>query len=57
VERSELVLGPLFTVGAAVFVVGLFRRSLPLTTAGALLIAADRRLPLAQRLKDALTPA
>jgi hypothetical protein len=57
VERSELVLGPLFTVGAAMVVVGVFRRSLPLTTAGALLIAADQRLPLAQRLKNALSPA
>jgi hypothetical protein len=54
VERSEVVLGPLFTLGAVLIAVGLVRRSLPLTAAGVAAVVADQRLPVAQRLKDAL---
>jgi hypothetical protein len=54
VERSEVVLGPLFTIGVALVVIGLLRRSAPTAVAGALAIVADQRLPLAQRLKVAL---
>jgi hypothetical protein len=56
VERSDVVLGPLFTLGAVLVAVGLRRRSPSLAAVGALAIVADQRLPLAQRLKDALLP-
>ena len=54
--RNDIVLGPLFTLGAVLVGLGLLRRSLPLTGAGIAAIVADQRLPAAQRLKNALTP-
>jgi len=54
--RKDIVLGPLFTLGAVLVGLGLLRRSLPLTGAGIAAIVADQRLPAAQRLKNALTP-
>jgi hypothetical protein len=54
--RNEIVLGPLFTLGAVLLGLGLVRRSLPLAGAGIAAIVADQRLPAAQRLKNALTP-
>ena len=52
VERSDVVLGPLFTVGAVLVGLGVLRRSLPLVGAGIAGIVADQRLPAARRLKD-----
>jgi hypothetical protein len=52
VERSDVVLGPLFTVGALLVGIGVIRRSLPLVSAGIAVIVADRRLPTAQRVTD-----
>jgi hypothetical protein len=54
--RSDTVLGPLFTVGAALLGLGLVRRSLPLAVAGIVAMVADQRLPAAQRLNNALKP-
>jgi hypothetical protein len=54
VERSDVVLGPLFTVGVVLVAAGLLRRSLRLTATGVAFAVADQRLPLAQRLKDVL---
>jgi len=54
VERSDTVLGPLFTLGAVLVGVGVLRRSLPLLGAGISAIVADQRLPAARRLKDGL---
>jgi len=54
--RKDIVLGPLFTLGAVLVGLGLLRRSLPLTGAGSAAIVADPRLPASQRLKNALTP-
>ena len=56
-ERSDVVLGPLFTAGAVLVVAGMLRRSLPLTAVGIAAVVADQRLPLGQRLKDALDHA
>jgi hypothetical protein len=52
VERSDVVLGPLFTVGALLVGIGVIRRSLPLVGAGIAGIVADQRLPAARRLTD-----
>lgn len=54
VERSDVVLGPLFTLGAVLLGVGVLRRSLPLVGAGIAGIVADQRLPAARRLKERL---
>jgi hypothetical protein len=54
VERSDVVLGPLFTAGVVLIGAGLLRRSPRLTAAGVVAVVADQRLPVAQRLKDAL---
>jgi len=53
VERSaDIMLGPLFTLGAVLVGIGAIKRSLPLIVAGAAAIVADQRLPASQRLKD-----
>jgi hypothetical protein len=57
VERSDVVLGPLFTLGAVLVCTGFLRRSWPLTAAGAAAIYADRQLPVGRRLKEALSRA
>jgi hypothetical protein len=54
VEPSDVVLGPLFTIGVVLVGAAAVRRSWPLAVLGAAAIAADQRLPVAQRLKDAL---
>ena len=54
--EKDALLGPLFTVGAVFVVAGLVRRSWPLAAAGAAAVIADQRLPLGQKLKDALSP-
>jgi len=54
VERSDITLGPLFTLGAVLVGIGVVRRSLPLIGVGAAAIVADQRLPAAQRLNDRL---
>ena len=52
-ERSaDVMLGPLFTLGAVLVGIGAVKRSLPLIVAGAAAIVADQRLPASQRLKD-----
>jgi hypothetical protein len=54
--RNDVVLGPFFTLGAVLLGLGLVKRSLPLAGAGVAAMLADRRLPIAQRLKNALIP-
>ncbi|MGN6429145.1 MAG: hypothetical protein ACTHNB_00230 [Gaiellaceae bacterium] len=52
-ERStDVVLGPLFTLGVALVGIGAIKRSLPLVVAGTAAIVADQRLAASQRLKD-----
>jgi hypothetical protein len=53
-KGSDVVLGPLATVGAALFGLGVLRRSWKLAAAGAVAIVADQRLPAARRLKHEL---
>ena len=53
--REDIVLGPVFSLGAALLGLGLFRRSAPVTGAGIAAIVADQCLPAAQRLKNALS--
>jgi len=53
VERDAF-LGPLFTFGAVLVVVGVRRRSRFLFAAGVAAIAADQRLAAAQRLNRRL---
>jgi hypothetical protein len=54
VKRSDLVLGPLATIGGGLIGPGFVRPSWKLAAAGAAAIVADRRLPAARRLKDRL---
>jgi len=54
--RRDIVLGPLFTVGAVMLGLGLVRRSLPLAGAGIAAMVADQRLPAVQRLYRAFLP-
>jgi hypothetical protein len=54
VNRPDVVLGPLATIGGAMIGLGLLRRSWKLAATGAAAIAADQRLPASQRLKDRL---
>jgi hypothetical protein len=52
VDRSaDVMLGPLFTLGAVIVAIGAVKRS-PLVVAGAAAIVADKRLPASRRLKD-----
>jgi hypothetical protein len=53
-NRPDLVLGPLATIGGTLLGLGLLRRSWKLAATGAAAIAADRRLPASRRLKDRL---
>jgi hypothetical protein len=52
VNRPDVVLGPLATVGGALFGLGLVRRSWKLAATGVAAIVADQRLPASRRLKD-----
>jgi hypothetical protein len=54
--RRDIVLGPLFTLGAVMAGLGLVRRSLPLAGAGMAAMIADQRLPAVQRLYRAFLP-
>jgi hypothetical protein len=54
VNRPDVVLGPLATIGGALLGFGLLRRSWKLIATGAAAIVADQRLPASQRLKDRL---
>jgi hypothetical protein len=54
--RNDVVLGPFFTLGAVLLGLGLVKRSLPLAGVGVAAMVADQRLPIAQRLKNALIP-
>jgi hypothetical protein len=56
-ERSDVVLGPLFTLGAMLVGLGARRRSWRLAGVGLAAIVADQRLQAAQRLKKALSRA
>jgi hypothetical protein len=49
-----MFLGPLFTLGAVLVVVGVRRRSRFLVAGGVAAIAADQKLPAAQRLNRRL---
>ena len=53
-NRPDIVVGPLATVGGALLGLGLLRRSWKLAATGAAAIAADQRLPASRRLKDRL---
>jgi len=55
-ERKDLVLGPLFTLGAATVALGLARRAWTLAAVGAAAMWADERTALGRRLKKALVP-
>jgi len=55
-ERKDVVLGPLFTLGAAAVAVGLARRAWKLAAVGAVAMWADERTGLGRRLKKALVP-
>jgi hypothetical protein len=61
VNRPDVVLGPLATIGGAMLGFGLLRRSRMLSVTGAAVLAADQRLSAARWLKDRLrknaTPA
>jgi len=54
VRRSDVVLGPLATLGGGLIGLGLVRRSWKLAAAGVAAIVADQRLPAARRLKNRL---
>jgi hypothetical protein len=54
-QRSDVVLGPLFTVGAVLLCVGVLRRSWLLGAAGAAAIYADQQLPVGRWLKEAFS--
>jgi hypothetical protein len=54
VNRPDVVLGPLATIGGTLLGLGLLRRSWKLVGTGAAAIAADQRLPASRRLKDRL---
>jgi len=54
VNRPDVVLGPLATIGGTLLGLGLLRRSWKLVATGAAAIAADQRLPASQRLKGRL---
>jgi len=53
-NRPDVLVGPLATVGGALLGLGLLRRSWKLAATGAAAIAADQRLPASRRLKDRL---
>jgi hypothetical protein len=53
-RSTEVVLGPLATVGGALLGLALLRRSWKLAAAGAAALVADQRLPAGQRLKEAI---
>ena len=53
-RSTDVVLGPLATVGAALLGVAFLRRSWKLAAAGAAAVFADQRLPVGRRLKDAI---
>jgi hypothetical protein len=53
-NRPDVVLGPLATIGGALLGVGLLRRSWKFAATGVAAIAADQRLPASRRLKDRL---
>jgi len=55
-ERKDVVLGPLFTLGAAAVAVGLAGRAWKLAAVGAVAMWADERTGLGRRLKKALVP-
>jgi hypothetical protein len=52
--EQDVFLGPLFTLGALLVVVGVRRRLGFLVAAGVAAIAADQKLPAAQRLNRRL---
>jgi hypothetical protein len=52
--KRDVFLGPLFALGAVLVVVGVRRRSRFLGSAGVAAIAADQKLPAAQRLNRRL---
>ena len=53
-NRPDVVLGPLATIGGALLTLGLLPRSWKLAATGAAAIVADQRLPASRRLKDRL---
>ena len=53
-RSTEVVLGPLATVGGALLALALVRRSWKFAAAGAAAVFADQRLPVGRRLKDAI---
>jgi len=53
-RSTEVVLGPLATVGGALLGLAVLRRSWKLAAAGAAAVFADQRLPAGRRLKEAL---
>jgi hypothetical protein len=55
-EPKDVVLGPLFTVGALAVLYGLVRRSPTTAALGAVAIWADRRSSLGARLTEMLRP-
>lgn len=52
--KRDVFLGPFFTLGAVLVVVGVRRRSLFLAAAGVAAIATDQKVPAAQRLNRRL---
>jgi hypothetical protein len=52
-RSTEVVLGPLATIGGALLTLAFVRRSWKLAVAGGAAIAADQRLPAGKRLKEA----
>jgi hypothetical protein len=54
VQRSDVVLGPLFTAGVVMVGLGVLRRSWGLVGLGAAAIVADQCLPAAWRLNEAI---
>jgi hypothetical protein len=53
-RSTEVVLGPLATIGGLLLGFAFMRRSRKLAAAGAAAVWADQRLPIGRRLKEAL---
>ena len=53
-ERNDVVLGPLFTLGAVAVAFGVARRAWTLAAVGAVAVWADEQAAFGRRLKKAL---
>jgi hypothetical protein len=53
-DRSDVTLGPLATVGGVMLALALLRRSWRLAAIGVAAVVADQRLPVSRRFKEAV---